>query len=461
MNEQTIKTENGEENPVSLADLEGRKGSSSRIRPKGSFKKKAVLFSGLILLATITFLGGYFLLRSEKIDLKANKRLAAKLSSGADIRQAAFDSIRDSLPAPSPPPSPGGPSTITPISKNNSSLPHPYEPVGKEQVAPPIDSAAASTLAPPVDFQSNRPARSSETNSTNHDQLSKTSASKTNMPATTRASVRFAAIPQLAARDRELIPATQSQPERYEAEKMIFNTHRTIPPAFGAMLPVRLMGVVYTIRSGSLARFELMRDLKTEQWQMKRGTVFVGNVSGSGADRAFIQIKGFIDPATERFIKIEGEILGEDGGAGLRGRTRRVASVWGKALDRAARAGLQIATSILNRGASSVIIAADPYGAIPSVGDRSVIDGNTNRSFVEVPAGAVGFIMVTTLPKAEDSNSHLANNIDRKDEITDRELAELMLSADPNRIRAAMPRMSLELQRVAEMTLKEIEPATK
>jgi hypothetical protein len=459
MNEQTIKTENGEENPVSLADLEGRKRSSSRIRPKGRFKKKAFLFSGVILLATITFLGGYFLLRSEKIDLKANKRLAAKVSSGADIRQAAFDSIRDSLPAPSM--SSGEPSTITPISKNNSSLPHPNEPPGKERVAPPIDSGAASTLAPPVDFQTNRPAPSSETNSTNRDQLPKTSASKTNMAATTRASVRFAAIPQLAARDREQIPATQSHPERYEAEKKSFNLHRTISPAFGAMLPVRLMGVLYTIRSGSLARFELMRDLKTEQWQMKRGTVFVGNVSGSGADRAFIQIKGFIDPAAERFIKIEGEILGEDGGAGLRGRTRRVASAWGKALDRAARAGMQIATSILNRGASSVIIAADPYGAIPSVGDRSVMDGNTNRSFVEVPAGAVGFIMVTTLPKAEESNSHLANNIDRKDEITDMELAELMLSADPSRIRAAMPRMSRELQRVAEMTLKEIEPATK
>ena len=148
MNEQTLKTENEEENPVSLADLDGRKRSSSRIGPKGRFKKKAVLFSGVILLATITFLGGYVLLRSEKIDLKANRRLAAKVSSGADIRQAAFDSIRDSLPTPAPAPSPGEPSTITPISKNNSSLPHPYEPPGKERVAPPIDSGAASTLAP-------------------------------------------------------------------------------------------------------------------------------------------------------------------------------------------------------------------------------------------------------------------------------------------------------------------------
>jgi len=204
---------------------------------------------------------------------------------------------------------------------------------------------------------------------------------------------------------------------------------------------------------GSLARFELMRDLKADHWQMKRGTILVGNVIGGGADRAFVQIKGFIDPSSERLVKIEGEVLGDDGGAGLRGKRRRVSSVWAKALDRAAQAGVQIATSILNRGASSVIIATDPYGAVRSGSPQS----NVNSSFIEVPAGAVGFVMMTTLPVTIKSDSHLAEGKTSQDEFADKELAELLTTADPAQIRSAMPRMTPELRQIAEMVLKEIE----
>src|SRR5262249_4311247 len=35
-------------------------------------------------------------------------------------------------------------------------------------------------------------------------------------------------------------------------------------PSFGAMLPVRTLGAVYTLRQGSLARFELTRDMTGE-----------------------------------------------------------------------------------------------------------------------------------------------------------------------------------------------------
>ncbi|HZF38907.1 MAG TPA: hypothetical protein VE715_08790 [Blastocatellia bacterium] len=40
---------------------------------------------------------------------------------------------------------------------------------------------------------------------------------------------------------------------------------------FGAMLPVRLMGALYTLRAGSIARFELTCDLKGEEWRMRLG----------------------------------------------------------------------------------------------------------------------------------------------------------------------------------------------
>src|SRR5262249_62087381 len=124
-----------------------------------------------------------------------------------------------------------------------------------------------------------------------------------------------------------------------------------------------------------------------DQWRLRRGTILIGNVIGGDVDRAYVQIKGYIDPQTDRLVKMEGETLGDDGGAGLRGKRRRVSSAWLKALDRAAQAGVQIATGVLNSRASSVIIGADPYGTIrPADEARS----NGNRSFVQVPSAAVG-----------------------------------------------------------------------
>jgi hypothetical protein len=105
-----------------------------------------------------------------------------------------------------------------------------------------------------------------------------------------------------------------------------------------------------------------------------------------------------------------------------------------------------------------VIIGADPYGTARPA-DEARPDGN--RSFVEVPAGAAGFVMVTRLPEEDESDSHLAEDNKRKNEFADQELAELITSADPARIRAALPRMNPELRQIARMALKEIEAVGK
>jgi hypothetical protein len=232
-------------------------------------------------------------------------------------------------------------------------------------------------------------------------------------------------------------------------------------PSFGAMLPVRSMGMLYTLRSGSLARFELARDVRTGSWALKRGTVFVGSVLGSDVDRAYVQIKGFIDPETNSFMRLEGETLGSDGGAGLRGKRRRVSSVWVKVLDRAAQSGTQILTGVLGRRDSSVIVATDPYGTYRSGAGYDQSQLQNNRTFVEVAAGTVGFVLVTTLPEPSKPDAHLAS-IGMKDEFSsdampDAELAELLAEADPEKIREALPRMNPDLRRVAEGVLAEIE----
>jgi hypothetical protein len=327
-----------------------------------------------------------------------------------------------------------------------------------EKVSAPIQSGIEETLAPPPESLTVKPSPAPVVNG---ERAEPANLSKTSATSATSLSLRFAS----AAPPERNVPALkptggkESGGKLQTEDRLKLTGIQSSQPSFGAMLPVRLMGALYTLRAGSMARFELMRDLKADRWRMRRGTVFIGSVIGGDVGRAYVQIKGYLDPETERLVKIEGELLGDDGGAGLRGSQRRVSPVWVKILDRAAQAGVQIATGILNSRASSVIIATDPYGAIRSPGESP---SQNNRSFVEVPAGAVGFVMVTRrLPEAEKEDSHLAAARQGKNEFADRDLAELITSADPARIRAALPEMNAELRRIAEMVIKEIETAGK
>ena len=79
----------------------------------------------------------------------------------------------------------------------------------------------------------------------------------------------------------------------------------------------------------------------------------------------------------------------------------------------------------------------------------------SSREFVEVSAGTPAFVMIASLPKEAqgvDADS-LANG--NGEALKDEELAELLSSDSPEKIRAAMPRMTPELRRIAEAVLKE------
>jgi hypothetical protein len=77
------------------------------------------------------------------------------------------------------------------------------------------------------------------------------------------------------------------------------------------------------------------------------------------------------------------------------------------------------------------------------------------REFVEIPAGAFGYVMVTDLP--QETRGIDADPLAGGDgeTLADEELAELLSSGSPEKIRAAMPRMTPELRRIAEAVLKE------
>ncbi len=209
---------------------------------------------------------------------------------------------------------------------------------------------------------------------------------------------------------------------------------RVVLPPFGAMLPIRTMGALYTLRPG-LARFELMRDVRGQGWQMRKGTTLIGQQQGGEYDRAYVSLLGFIDPESKRFVKAPGEVLGADGAPGLQGKRRQVSSRWARVLGRVATSAVSLGQAALSRGNSTTVVLP---GAVapeltPSVASR--------REFVEAPAGTPGFVMITDLPKEAQG--------------VDAELAELLSSDSSEKIRAAMSRMTPELRRIAEAVLKE------
>jgi hypothetical protein len=240
-------------------------------------------------------------------------------------------------------------------------------------------------------------------------------------------------------------------------------------PSFGSILPVRTLGKIYTLRSASSIRLELTRYVSGDGWSLSKGTVLIGQVRGSERDRAFIAITGFIDPSRDRFVNLNGEILGDDGGSGIRGNFHKLSNGWSRAFARVASSAVNVAGAIAGSRVSGqpVIITDVGSRTISPVSyevDSSLL--NQARGFVEVPACTPGFVMVTTLPadlKGVDAEpDHLAQSLDiiaatgdQPAGLTQEELALLLTSGDTMRIREALPRMSPKMRRVAESVLGE------
>lgn len=263
--------------------------------------------------------------------------------------------------------------------------------------------------------------------------------------------------------------AQQKQPKQPERAGQDNSVSGVPVPPFGSMLPVRSLGAIFTLRSGGLARFELTRDVKGKGWSLPHGTVLVGALRGSEFDRAFITLIGFIDSETGKFVKISGDVLGSDGGAGVRGKRRKMSSSWTKVLGKLGEAGLNIAGGLASSIGRRPVIVSDAFG---SVGYRvtnefdGVLLNKDKNVFIEVAAGTTCYMMITQLPESVQGVDALAKFSGREVEsradseqprnstgISERELAELMQSGDPERIRAAMPRMAPEMRRVAEAVL--------
>lgn len=340
-------------------------------------------------------------------------------------------------------------------------------PAGEQVVTQSVSNEPVTQLPPTVNPNLSStvdPARSSNSSMQASDSNSQSSSVSKVVSGTERNNERSVRIGEdfVAPAKREA-----ASPERAKGEES--RAGAVALPSFGSMLPVRSLGVVYTLRSGGLVRFELTRDVKGKGWFLPHGTVLVGALRGSEYDRAFISLVGFIDSESGRFVKITGDVLGSDGGTGVRGKRRKMSSGWSKVLGKLGEASLSIAGSLASSVGRRPVIITDAFGG---AGSRvtSEFDGvllNKDRNvFVEVAAGTSCYVMITELPEAIQGVEALAkfsgrdvesraDSDQRRDAtgISEHELAELIQSGDPERIKLALPRMTPEMRRVAEAVM--------
>lgn len=255
------------------------------------------------------------------------------------------------------------------------------------------------------------------------------------------------------------LPAGSPGTIRLDKKALSNDTSKTAPPAvlplFGTMLPVRTQGVIFSLRNNSFARLELARDCQGEGWSLPKGTLLIGRVSGSEYDRAFINIQGYIDPRTNRFVKMTGEVLGSDGGSGMQGKRVVVdRNRLKQTLSKVASSGLQVATMMAGAltGSGTVVLNGAGYRVLNPVTDEAsrIVNADAKRSFVKVEAGQSAFVMVSDLPKelhaidapGEEEIAQAAKSL------TDREVMELVLFGTSDDIRAALPLMTDEQKRL-------------
>lgn len=242
-------------------------------------------------------------------------------------------------------------------------------------------------------------------------------------------------------------------------ESINFANKRAAAIPFGTLLPIRFLGAVYTLRSsGGLVRMELTRSISGKNYSYRAGTVLVGTLRGNEYKRAFISVVGLIDPKTGGLVKFEGEVMGSDGASGVVGRRRQVKGAWSRVLGGMRDAGAIALGAIGNRrsGGGTVIISdstSKASGVLTEELSGLVGDKRKSGEFIEVAAGTTGFVLVTDLPDEISNTDRLAQNSKSATGLSESELADLFSEGKPEKIRAALGRMTPAFRELAEKVL--------
>lgn len=237
-------------------------------------------------------------------------------------------------------------------------------------------------------------------------------------------------------------------------ENVASTTPATIP--FGTLLPVRFLGAVFTLRaSGGLVRMELTRAVSGKNYSYPAGTVLVGTLRGSEYKRAFVSVVGLIDSNTGGLVKFEGEVMGGDGASGVIGQRRKVKGAWSRVLAGLREVGASAVNVIGSRRSGGTVVISDSQAKASGILSQELggVARGDSGEFVEISAGTNAYVLVTDLPDEVSNESRLAQNTKSATGLSDEELANLFSEGSPDKIRAALPRMTPEFRRLAEQTL--------
>jgi len=187
--------------------------------------------------------------------------------------------------------------------------------------------------------------------------------------------------------------------------------HKGIP--FGTLLPVRLVGSIYTLKNTSgVVRMELTRPVEGRDYSYPAGTVLVGNARGGESARAFVTVIGLIDPVSGDFVKFGGELLGKDGASGIEGKRRRLTSQWLRFFNGLKETASSVLRSVGALRSGGTVILSEPIRrgseSISEDFSDAVLRNGKDNIFIEVSAGTNGYVLVTDLP---DGSTVLTGNL--------------------------------------------------
>ena len=174
---------------------------------------------------------------------------------------------------------------------------------------------------------------------------------------------------------------------------------------FGALLPVRLLGAIYTLRnSGGVVRMELTQPIEGKGYSYPAGTTLVGNVRGGESTRAFVTVVGLIDPVSGELVRFTGELMGTDGASGINGERKRITGKWARFFRGLKDTAGSILGSVGSLRSVGTVILSEPLRrgseTLSQDTSQSLFGSEREDTFLEVIAGTSGYVLVTQLPEA-------------------------------------------------------------
>ncbi len=224
---------------------------------------------------------------------------------------------------------------------------------------------------------------------------------------------------------------------------------------------------------------QLTRDVGGQGWTLRRGTELYGTVRGADYEvgRAYVALIGFIDPQTNKMVRLQGNVLGGDRTDGLRGRKHKIGGGWSRALRQAGAGAMDALGAVAGTLGRRPVVIGDVYGSgstramYPLTAElNGIANGNNRSGFLEVTAGSSGYVLVMQMPRDAQgvdalTNSH-SSELERLTnqslsrtgtQLSDEQLAALITTGTPEQIQAAMPRLTPEMRRVAQSVLDSME----